>query len=209
MKKDTFALSPECTIVWPSIFEPESFKGGAEQYRAVLLIDKTADISALKAAIIAARDEKFPGKDNEFFKTLRYPIRDGAEKAVDKDGKLDPTSFFHGCFYLSVKSNFQPQIVDHFNLPIIDPKVIYGGCRVVVLLQFFGYDHLGNRGVSCFMRAVMKIADGSPIGGGRLDTGQVFADYIAKATPQDMLKNDPALISKLGSYSDAADDISF
>ena len=80
---------------------------------------------------------------------------------------------------------------------------------MVVLLQFFGYDHLGNRGVSCFMRAVMKIADGSPIGGGRLDTGQVFAAYIDKTTPQDMLKNDPAFTNKPDCFSDAADDIPY
>ena len=209
MNKDTFAVTPECTIVYPSIFEPESFKGGEEKYRAVLLIDKTSDLSALKAAIIAARSVKFPGKDSEFFKTLRYPIRDGSERAVDKDNKPDPTSFYHNRRYLSVNSNYMPQIVDKFNQPILDPKAIYGGCRVVVAVTFFGYDRLGNRGVSCSMRAIMKIADGDPIGGGRLDTGQVFAAYIDKTTPQDMLKNDPAFTSKPGSYSDAADDIPY
>lgn len=208
MNKDAFAVTPECTIVWPSIFEPESFKGGEEKYRAVLLIDKTSDLSELKAAITAARALKFPGKDSEFLKTLRYPIRDGSEKAV-QDGKPDPTSFFYNRRYLSVNSNFMPQIVDRLDQPILDPKAIYGGCRVVAAVAFFGYDHLGNRGVSCSMRAIMKISDGDPIGGGKLDTGQVFAAYIDKTTPQDMLKKDPALISKLGSYSDAADDISF
>jgi hypothetical protein len=46
------------------------FQGGEEKYRAVLLFDKTSDLSALKAAIIAARSVKFPGKDREFLKTL-------------------------------------------------------------------------------------------------------------------------------------------
>ena len=184
-------------MVWPSILEPESFKGGEKKFRAVLLIDKTSDLSALKAAIIAARSVKFPGKDSEFFKTLRYPIRDGAEKAVDKDGKPDPKSFYYNRLFMTVKSNFQPQIVDKFNRPILDPKAIYGGCRVVMAVAFTGYDHLGNRGVSCSMRAIIKIADGDPIGGGKLDTGMVFAAYIGKTTP----------ISK--SFPDAADDIPF
>jgi len=209
MNKDTFAVTPECTIVYPSIFEPESFKGGEEKYRAVLLFDKSSDLSALKTAIIAARSLKFPGKDSEFFKTLKYPIRDGSVKAVDKDGKPDPTSFYHDRLFMTVKSDFQPQVVDKSNLPILDPKAIYGGCRVVVAVAFFGYGHLGNYGVSCSMRAIMKIADGDPIGGGRLDTGQVFAAYIDKTTPQDMLRNNPALISKPDFYSDAADNIGF
>jgi hypothetical protein len=209
MYKDTFAVTPECIIVYPSIFEPESFKGGEEKYRGQLLIDKTADISALKAAIIAAIRMKFPGKDKEFLKTLRHPIRDGAEKAVDKDGKPDPTSFYYNRLFMTVKSDFQPQIVDKFNQPILDPKAIYGGCRVVVAVSFFGYSHLGNHGVSSSMRAIMKIADGDPIGGGRLDTGQVFAAYIDKTIPQDMLRNNPAFASKPDYYSDAADNIGF
>jgi hypothetical protein len=110
---------------------------------------------------------------------------------------------------MTVKSDFQPQVVDRSNQPILDPKAIYGGCRVVVAVTFFGYGHLGNHGVSCSMRAIMKIADGDSIGGGRLDTGQVFAAYIDKTTPQDMLRNNPALTSKPDYYSDAADNIGF
>ena len=153
MNKKTPTLTPECTIVWPSIFEPESFKGGPEKYRGTLLFEKTADITPLKAAIIAAMRIKFPGKDNEFLKTLRYPIRDGAEKAVGQDGRQDPTSFFHDRLFMTVKSKFQPAIVDKSNQSILDPKAIYRGCRVIVAVAFLGYDHLGNRGVSCSMGA--------------------------------------------------------
>ena len=118
-------------------------------------------------------------------------------------------NLFRKRLFMTVKSDFQPQIVDKFNQPILDPKAIYGGCRVVVAVAFFGYGHLGNYGVSCSMRAIIKIADGDPIGGGRLDTGQVFAAYIDKTTPQDMLRNNPAFASKHDYYSDAADNIGF
>jgi hypothetical protein len=193
MNKETFALTPEVTIVWPAIFEPESFKGGEEKYRAVLLLDQGADLSTLNAAIVAARNIKFPGKDTAFYKALRYPIRDGGEKALTAEGKPDPESFFYGRRFISVKSNFMPQVVDRFNQPITDPKEIYGGCRVVVLLNFYGYDHLGNRGVSCSMRAIMKTADGGPIGGGKIDTGQVFAGLINTVSPAALIQNDPDL----------------
>jgi hypothetical protein len=193
MNKDTFALTPECTIVWPAIFEPESFKGGEEKYRCVLLLDQGADLSAMTAAIVAARDQKFPHKESSFYKALRYPIRDGAEKALDAEGRPDPESFFYGRRYISVKSNYQPQVVDRFNQPITDEREIYGGCRVVVLLAFFGYDTLGNKGVSCSMRAIMKMADGGPIGGGKIDTGQVFAGLINTLSPAALIQNDPDL----------------
>jgi len=189
IKNDAYTLTPECTILWPALFEPESFNGSEEKYRCVLLFKADADFTNIKTAIAAAREKKFPGKDREFYQTLRYPLRKGDEKAVDKNGKPDPESLFFGRVYLSAKSDFQPQIVDRFNQPIDDPKILYGGFRVVALLSFYGYEYLGNRGVSCSLRAVMKIADGDPIGGGKVDTGKVFADYIEVVGPSAMLKN--------------------
>lgn len=178
--KDTQCVTPECVVLWPSVFEPESFSGGEEKYRCVLLFDKGTDLKPLNQAIMAARDKKFMGKDKTFLKSLRYPIRDGAEKALDLKGNSDPQSFFYERKYLSAKSNYQPQVIDPFNRAIVDPKEIYGGCRVVALLDFYGYDHLGNRGISCSLQALMKKADGTPIGGGKVDTLSAFADHIQK-----------------------------
>jgi hypothetical protein len=189
MKNDRMAKTPECTILWPAVFEPESFKDGDEKYRAVFLFDEDADLSELDAAILAARDQKFRGKDAAFLSKLNYPYRSGDEKAVDGDGKPDKKSFFYNRQYLSAKSNFQPQVVDKYNQPITNPDLIYGGCRVVALLQFYGYDHLGNRGVSCALLAIMKRDDGPPIGGGKGDTGTAFAGLIEKPASPDVLKD--------------------
>lgn len=188
-KNDNCTLTPQCTILWPALFEPESFNGSEEKYRCVLLFKKDDDFTTIKKAVTVAMEKKFPGKSREFYQALRYPLRNGAEKAVDEKGNPDPESLFFGRVYLSAKSKFQPQIVDRFNEPITDSKLLYGGCRVVALLSFYGYEYLGNRGVSCSLLAVMKIADGDPIGGGKLDTGKVFADYIEVVSPSAMLKN--------------------
>jgi hypothetical protein len=187
MKDDKTVLTPECTLLWPALFEPESFKGGEEKYRCVLLFDEGEDLDALDKAIIAARNAKFPGKDKAFYKGLRLPYRDGNEKAVDMHGKPDKASFFYNRLYVSAKTNFQPQVVDVFNRPITDPKEVYGGCRVVALLRFYGFDHLGNRGVSCSLQAIMKMAEGTPIGGGKVDTAQAFAPFIKKPDPSGLL----------------------
>jgi hypothetical protein len=192
MNKDTFALTPECVIVWPSLFEPEKFEDG-EKFRAVLLFEQGSDLSALDSAILAARDQKFPGRDPSFYKSLRLPIRNGAEKAIGKDGRPDPESFFYGRRFISAKANFAPQVVDAFNRPITDPKEVYGGCKVIALLAFFGYDKAANKGISCSLRAVMLMGPGNPIGGGKIDTAQVFAGFIKKPSPEALIQNDPDL----------------
>jgi hypothetical protein len=180
MKQDTLALTPEATIVWPDLFEPISFNGGDEQYRATLLIEKDADLTLLVQAINAAARKKFPGQPEQFYKQLRKPIRKGAEKAVDDNGNPAPESFYHNRYFINVKSKYQPHIVNLHNEPITDPNDIYGGCVVRAYLSFFGYDHAGNTGVSCSLRALVKISDGDPIGGGKVNTGAVFASVIQK-----------------------------
>lgn len=180
MKQDTLALTPEATIVWPDLFEPISFNDGDEHYRALLLIEKNTDLTPLVQAINAAARKKFPGQPEEFYKQLRKPIRSGAEKAVDESGNPDPESFYHNRYFINVKSKYQPQIVTIHNEPITDPNDIYGGCVVRAYLSFFGYNHAGNTGVSCSLRALVKISDGDPIGGGKVNTGAVFAGVIQK-----------------------------
>lgn len=184
MKQDTLALTPEATIVWPDLFEPISINDSEEQhYRALLLIEKDADLTPLNDAIRAAMQKKFPGQPDDFYQNLRKPVRNGAEKAITDKGDPDTESFYYNRYFINAKSKYQPQIVNVYNEPITDPDDIYGGCIVRAYLSFFGYTHAGNTGVSCSLRALVKIADGAPIGGGKINTGDVFADFIqAKPT---------------------------
>lgn len=178
MKNDTVALTPEATIVWPDLFEPISFKGGEEHYRALLLIEKDADLTPINEAIRAAMLKKFPGQSEDFYERLRKPVRNGAEKAIDDNGNPDCESFYYNRYFINVKSKYQPQIVNIYNEPITNPDDLYGGCIVRAYLSFFSYDHAGNTGVSCSLRALVKVADGDPVGGGKINTGSVFAGVI-------------------------------
>jgi hypothetical protein len=178
MKQDTNALTPECTIVYPDIFEPSSFKDGPENYRCVLLIDKDADISEMTQAIRAAADRKFSAKGDGFFNNLRKPIRDGNEKAIDEEGSIDMGSFYYEKYFISPKSKYQPEIVDIYGDPITDEAKIYGGCIVRCYLSFYGYEYLGNQGVGVMLRAVVLVDDGDPIGGGKVSASTVFASVL-------------------------------
>ena len=178
MQRKTDALTPDGKIVWPALFEPESYNGSDPYYKAVLLFERDADFTEIKQAIAEAAAKKFPGKDKEFYKKLRKPLREGNEKAVNEHGLQDTESFYYNRLFMNVKSKYQPQIVDKYNQPITDPDVIYGGCIVRAYLSFFGFDHLGNKGISTSLRAIVKVDDGEPIGGGKIDTSTVFAGVI-------------------------------
>jgi hypothetical protein len=181
MKKDTEAITPQARIVWPALFEPEAFNDSEPYYKALLLFEREADFSEIKAAIAAAARRKFPGQSDDFYKKLRKPIRNGNEKAVKENGEPDPESFYFNRLFINAKSRYQPQVVNKFNQPITDAAEVYGGCVVSACLSFFGYDYLGNKGVSAGLRAVIKIDDGEPIGGGKIDTGSVFDRFIEAA----------------------------
>ena len=180
MKDSTMVITPEARLVWPDLFEPVSFKNDDELYRCVLLIPKETDLTSIDEAIRAAAFKKWPHLKENDLKKLRSPIRDGDEKAIDDSGEVDKASFFFNHNFLSVKSKYKPPIVNVYNDPIINAEEIYGGCYVKGFLSFFGYDYMGNKGVSCSLRALIKLRDGDPIGGGKVDTGAVFANEIQK-----------------------------
>lgn len=190
MHDPTMALTPEATIVYPELFEPKSFNNSDPKYSCTLLIDVSEDIKPLRDAIKMAAMKKWPGQSPDFYTKLALPIRNGASKAVDENGNPDSTNFYHGRFFLSAKSKWQPRIVNIYGEYISDPEEIYGGCVVQANLKFFAYEFMGKLGVSPGLQAICKISDGDPIGGGRVDPKQVFGAIIKDRDPADVLSKE-------------------
>ena len=172
MKKTT-ATTKECTIVYPELFEPSSYKEEPAAYKAVFLFDEDDDLSEIKNAIEAAAQRKFPNKAAGFYALLQNPLRDGNLKAITEDGDVDPGSFYFNRHFISAKTKYQPDVVNVYREPLTEGDV-YGGCRVRAFLNFYGYEYMGKRGIGCSLNAVVKIADGDPIGGGRVNLDQAF-----------------------------------
>ena len=191
MQDPTVALTPECTLIYPDLFEPTTFGNETEpKYKATLLIDSDKDIKPLREACRQAAYKKFgTGID---LQSLKYPIRDGNKKARDENGNPDPTNFYYNRIFIAAKSKYRIPIVNIYNEEITDTEEIYGGCIVRAYLSFYGYAYMGN-GIAAGLRAVCKVSDGDPIGGGKVDTGEAFKDFLK---PKDTFMDHPPMSEK-------------
>lgn len=173
--KPTKVMSPKARLAFPAFFTPTAMEEGQEKkYQCVLLFDKDADLSALKAAAKAAMEEKWPDAAKRP-KNLRSPFRDGDEK--------EEWEGFPGQIYISARSNSKPGVVDANVQPIIEPSEIYGGCYVRATLNAFAYDTAGNKGVAFGLGNVQKLADG-PAFDGRTRAEDDFTPVAGEETPE-------------------------
>lgn len=158
-------LSPEGRVNFPNLFEARrNDLSGKDEFSVVLIFDKNADLSALKAAVMAAIEKKWGVNKPS---GLRSPFRSGS---VDREGKPE----YEDKVFISAKSKYQPSVVDYNVKEIIDPKEIYSGCYGRASLTCYAYDMMGNKGVSFGLRNFQKTRDGEPIAGSRVNAEDEF-----------------------------------
>jgi len=130
-------------------------------YSATILLPKS-DTETWKNIKIALADtvEIALAKNwrDVYLEHIIMPIKDGDEK------KSAPYNSEHAGNMLITTSSFTlPDIVDMYLRPITNQAEIYDGVYVHAVLQFYPYIAEGKPGISCFLRAVMKVADGERI----------------------------------------------
>lgn len=149
-------------IVYPNLDQPrpEDAEIDAGKYTVLVLIPKedTSTLKAMDAAIEYAKTKKFP---KMVPKTLLLPLKDGDEK-FDKEG--NPVEWYAGNYYLNLKSNNSPKIIDPFKNAIEDASFIKGGDWCKVRIAFSGYDMAGNKGVGSYVDVVQFVRAGDPLG---------------------------------------------
>jgi hypothetical protein len=76
-------ISPEAACAFPALFEPKPHLSGVEKFGCTLIFDEDADLSELEDALREAARERLGDKAEALIKSkaLKWPIRDGAEKA--------------------------------------------------------------------------------------------------------------------------------
>lgn len=141
-----------------NIFRPRmNDMSGKDEYSMTILIpkdDKTT-IAKINAAIDEARKEKFGDKTPAKF---RPPLRDGDEERPEDEA-------YKGHFFLNLKSQNQPGIVDKDRQEVLDNKEFISGDYCRVSMNAYGYDVNGNKGVAFGLGNVQILAKGQPLTG--------------------------------------------
>ena len=166
-------VTPDCTMVYPSLFEPTSFGNEEPKYSATLLISKSNDLQPMREAVKAAAAAKFGTQIFDNLKSLNFPIRDGDEKA---QGEQD--NFYFNQNFIRVKSKFKPKLVNIYGEDITNENELYGGCIIKAYINFYGYEYMGKRGISAGLLAICKVEDGEPLGSGMVNAQEVFGSVI-------------------------------
>ena len=149
-----------------NLFTPKAIGDGPEKYSVTLLIPKSdkATLAKIKTAIEAAKTrytERNSGKKLPV--DLKTTLHDG-------DGERPSGGEFgaecKGCYVITVNSDDPIGIVYSDKTPLTDPKELYSGCYGRAIINFYVYDHPGNKGVSASLIGIMKLYDGEPLVGG-------------------------------------------
>jgi hypothetical protein len=178
----TKAITPVGTLSYPHIAkaqEPLDGKGNAK-FSATVIFAPGVDLSALKAAAVAAAEAAYPGKGAKMLETgaLRSPFR------TDCEAK----NYGNCAAFINVRTEKKPGAVFNYADPAtgkakIVPedqieKVFYPGAQVKVSINAFAYNSAGNKGVSFALNNIQKVADGERIDG-RVAAENEFTDLSA------------------------------
>lgn len=156
-------ITPKFRVSYAKVFRPEKNKlNDKMEYSLVAIFPKGTDLSALTKAAGAAIVEKFGADKAKWPKNLRNPIRKNEER--EKEGKL-PDGYEAGGFFITLKSEQRPGLVDGNRQPIIDETQFYSGCYARAQVRPFAYLQKGNAGVSFGLQNLQKMADGGPLSG--------------------------------------------
>jgi hypothetical protein len=136
------------------------------KYSVCLIIPKSDKVSIkrLQAAIEETGKAKFGEKLPKNFKS---PLRDG-------DLEREDSEVFEGCFFMNASTTQKPGLVDADLEEIASRDEIYSGCFGRAVVNFFGYDTKGNKGVGCGLRHLQKLEDGDVLSDGGVSAAEAF-----------------------------------
>lgn len=192
-KAATLVTTPKAMLSYPhlDVAQPGQKPGDKAKFSATFVFAPGTDLSVLQAAVMAAAEEKYPGKAAELFRigTLRSPFRKDAE------AKGYPA----GSIFVNCRTERQPGLVylwpgseKDANGRVLPARIpqdkiredLYAGAFVRAQLRAFAYDNSGNKGVSFALNNVQKLADGDRIDG-RQDATEAF-DADLNTAPADI-----------------------
>lgn len=174
-------IVPKVRFSWMRVFKPELNQDSGElEYSVTLLFPKENCPESPNAAEILAefKDylksvavEKFGAKLPPNFKP---GLRDGD---VEQNSDGEPRN--PGCYYISTKSKYKPQMVNGARMEVKDTDGWKSGDWGSVQLSVFAYDNK-SKGISAGLRAIQFIEHGEAFGGSSAADVNDFATHEVK-----------------------------
>lgn len=159
-------------LAFPQLDKPERFQGqGDPRFSASVIMEPDSpSLAKARAAMLAAAEKTWPGKGQQALKSL-----EAATKTALINGDTKPEiAGYEGNWVVSAhaKANVPPRLVKTENgrnvtLDRETQTVIYGGCVVNMLVDFWGQDNKWGKRINAQLAGVQFVRDGDPFGGGR------------------------------------------
>jgi hypothetical protein len=151
-------------LSFPSLFKRAQFENKDTKFEGTFLLDKEKDaqqIAAIEAAIESVIKDsgiKIPAG--------KRCLADGDDK--DYDG-------YAGCMSLKTSANKRPTVIDRDKSPLVeDDDVIYAGCYVNAIVDFWVQNNQYGKRVNGNLYGVQFVKDGEPFGSGPVDVTDDF-----------------------------------
>lgn len=172
-------------LSYVNVFTPRAMEEGQEpRYSCQIIMGKDhPQIKEYKKAILEVAMEKFPKlvKDNKMPAKLGKPLRDGDEERDDEP------EVYGDMYFFNANNKKRPTVVDRDRTPLTeDDNVIYSGCYANVIIDLFGYDTAGNKGVSAAIVGVQFKKDGDVLGGAKGVTADDFDEEVEEDDDYDI-----------------------
>lgn len=156
---------PNTIFSYLNCWDPKAIDGGKPKYSVSLIIPKsdTRTIEKIRAAIEAAYEEgqsKLKGANGTVppLDKLKTPLRDGDEERAD-----DPV--YKNAYFINANSSTAPGVVDIERNDILDRSEMYSGVKGRASINLYAYNVNGSRGIAAGLNHLMKVSDGTPLGG--------------------------------------------
>jgi len=165
-----------------AVLEPKPDPTGKLKYSLALLIPKsrTKELDPLRKAIQAVAVAKWGPKATAILQTSKYPaLRDGDLK-VDEEGKVDP--IYKGHFYMSIRSDRKPQVIDGAKQPVFTDEDVYSGCLLRCSIAVFPYEQSGNKGIGLGLNNVQVLEKRTRLDGRRAAEDE-FTEWTSDVDP--------------------------
>ncbi len=156
--RPTKVITGEIRGSYVNVFKPRhNDLSGKEEYSMSLLIPKSdkTTVSKINNAVEAALRAKWQAKPPAKW---THPLRDGDEERGDD-------AAYKGHYFMNVKSNQKPGVVDRQLNEIMDVDAFISGDYCQVSINAFAYDQKGNKGVSFGLNNVKVTRKGEPLSG--------------------------------------------